>query len=224
MATTKKKKTTTRSKTQTAKRKPQAESTGLYTAGFVLGIVGVVFAFIPLCYWIAYILGGLALIFGIIGLTKKIGGYQPIAATVLGAIAVIVGIVMNITAVRVVNEVVDTWSDAVDEAWNSVMDNYESEVVGKYADVEILGYQEVDDVWSDHALVVKVTNISDETRSFSIGIEAVDEDGNRLDESSFYAENLAPGQSGIFNTFTLSKLGTAELENATFRVYRSSTY
>ena len=52
----------------------KAESTGLYTAGLVLGIIGVVFAFIPLCYGIAYILGALALIFGIISLVKKAEG------------------------------------------------------------------------------------------------------------------------------------------------------
>ena len=60
-----------------ATKSKKQEPTGLYTAGMVCGIVGVVFAFIPFCYAIAYILGALALIFGIIVLVKKLRGTKP---------------------------------------------------------------------------------------------------------------------------------------------------
>ncbi len=96
------------------------ESTGLYTAGLVLGIIGVVFAFIPLCYWIAYILGGLALIFGIIGLVKKAEGYKALAATILGAVALVVAIVMNIITVNTINKVTDELNQTV----NTFLETY----------------------------------------------------------------------------------------------------
>ena len=204
--------------------KKEAESTGLYTAGFVLGIIGVVFSFIPLCYWIGYILGGLALIFGIIGLVKKAPGHKALVSTILGGVALVISLIMNIQTIKAAEQIMDTIIDGSTDTILDVLNDYESDVVGKYVDVQILGYQEVDDDWDDHAVVVKVTNISDKTRSFSIGIEAVDENGDRLDESSFYAENLAPGQSQTFNTFTLSTLSDEVLGNATYKVYQSSTY
>lgn len=214
-------------KSKKSKKSKKSELNGLYTAGFVLGIVGIVFAFIPFCYYIAYILGGLALIFGIIGLVKKEGEYKSLTATILGAATIIVGIVMHVVAIQTVNTVVgtlDSWTNEVNQAFDDVLSDYESDIVGKYAEVEVLGYQEVDDVWDDHAIVVRVKNISDETRSFSISLEAIGADGDRLDTSSFYAENLAPGQSQTFNTFTLTTLDDDQLENATIKVYQSSTY
>ena len=207
-----------------ATKSKKTESTGLYTAGFVLGIIGVIFAFIPFMYWIAYILGALALIFGIIGLVKKVGGYKPITATILGAIALVVGIVMNVLAVQAVNEVVDWVGNSTSEAFDDFFESYESDALGKTVDVTIEGYQDIDDFWSDKGLVVTVKNISDETLSFSVNIEALDANGNRIDESSVYAENLAPGQSKTDTAFTLSSLDEDVLEKATFRIYRATSY
>lgn len=207
-----------------ATKSKKNESTGLYTAGFVLGIIGAVFAFIPFMYWIAYILGALALIFGIIGLVKKVGGYKPVTATVLGAIALIAGIVMNVLAVQAVNEVVDWVGTTTTDAFDDFFEGYESDALGKTVEVTIEGYQDIDDFWSDKGLVVTVKNISDKTQSFTVNIEALDANGNRIDESFVSAEDLAPGQSKTDNAFTLSSLDEDVLENATFRVYRATSY
>lgn len=200
----------------------KAESTGLYTAGLVLGIIGVVFAFIPLCYGIAYILGALALIFGIIGLVKKAEGHKALAATILGAVALIVGIVMNVIAVKTAEEFVDLWGE---EVVNTLLEDYDDDVLDTKVKVVLGKYQDAkDDTWSDKALPVTVTNISDKTLSFSISVEAVDENGNRIDEDTFYATELAPGQSYTEETFDWSSVDEDVLEQATFRVYRANSY
>ena len=200
-----------------ATKSKKSESTGMYTAGFVLGIIGVVFAFIPFMYWVAYILGALALIFGIIGLVKKAPGHKALVATILGAVALVVGIVMNILAVKAVNDVVDTVT-------GGILSGYEGDAIGKTVDVTIDGYKEYDGLLADKALFVTVKNISDETLSFSVSIEAVDDDGNRIDESSVYAESLAPGQSVTKQAFEYSSLDEGELKEATFRIFRTTSY
>lgn len=208
-----------------ATKNKKSESTGLYTAGLVLGIIGVVFAFIPFCYWIAYILGILALIFGIIGLVKKAEGHKALAATILGAVALVVGIVMNVIAIKTAEKIVDSWSEEVTNAINSFAENYDDEVLDTKVKVVLGEYQEAkDDLWNDKALPVTVTNISDETLSFSIGVEAVDANGDRIDEDTFYATELAPGQSYTEETFDWSSVDEEVLEQATFRVYRANSY
>ena len=207
-----------------ATQSKKSESTGLYTAGLVLGIIGVVFAFIPFCYWIAYILGILALVFGIIGLVKKAEGHKALAATILGAIALVAGIIMNIMAVRAVNEVVDWLGDTTTNTFSNFIENYESDALGNTVDVTINGYEDYDGLLADKALSVTIKNISDETLSFSIDIEALDANGNRIDESYASAQDLAPGQSVTEHAFEYSSLDEEELAGATFRVYRATSY
>lgn len=202
----------------------KSESTGLYTAGFVLGIIGVVFAFIPLMYWIAYILGALALIFGIIGLVKKAPGHKALVATILGAVALVVGIIMNILAVKAVNDAIDLVTDSTGSAISNFLDNYDNEALGKTIDVTINGYEDYDGILADKALSVTVKNISDKAISTTVSIEALDENGDRIDESDVMVEDLAPGQSVTEYAFEWSSLDEEVLEEATFRIYRATSY
>lgn len=79
---------------------------GLATAGMVLGIIAVPGAWIPFLNIISIILGVLAFIFGIIPLVKKKSVGKAVAAVVLGACAVIVGIYMMTVATNAVNDAV----------------------------------------------------------------------------------------------------------------------
>ena len=209
--------------------KKKEEPTGLYTAGFVLGIIGVVFSIIPACYWIGLILGVLALIFGIIGLSRKVEGYKPVTATVLGAISLIISIIMMILWINIWNTAIDTmfdsdlWSSLI-EYTSSAADSTTEEILNNYAKVEILGYEEEEDALSDGALRVKVTNIADSSNSYSFAFEAVDENGDRLDTDDAYVESLAPGQSTTIKTFKYSLLSTEDLKKAVFKIYKASMY
>lgn len=208
-----------------ATKSKKQESTGMYTAGMVCGIVGVVFSFIPGISWIGLILGVLALVFGIIGLVKKAGGSKSVAATVLGGISVVISIVVMIIVANTINAAVNVLSDGLTDSIGSFMENYDDDVLDTKVKVVLGEYQDAqDDTWSDKALPVTVTNISDETLSFSISVEALDANGDRIDEDTFYATELAPGQSYTEETFDWSSVDEDVLEQATFRVYRANSY
>jgi hypothetical protein len=67
------------------------------TFALVLGIVAIVFAFIPVLSYIAWALGIAAVILGIVALTRAVakrGG--PIAGIILGALAIVLSIIMSI--------------------------------------------------------------------------------------------------------------------------------
>lgn len=64
-------------------------SNGLGTTAMVLGIVSVVLAFIPVIGLVAWITSPLALIFGLIGLTKRPKG-GAITGVVLGIIGLLI--------------------------------------------------------------------------------------------------------------------------------------
>ncbi|QOY37732.1 DUF4190 domain-containing protein [Anaerobacillus isosaccharinicus] len=63
----------------------QQEGNGMATAGLVLGIIGVVLNFIP---FLPYILGGLAIIFGVVGMKKPIKKGVAKAGLILGIVTI----------------------------------------------------------------------------------------------------------------------------------------
>ena len=63
------------------------QKNGLAIAGLVCGIIGLVFAWIPIVNFLSWILGGLALIFGIIAVIgKKPKKGAAIASIILGVL------------------------------------------------------------------------------------------------------------------------------------------
>lgn len=86
----------------TESQQPQQQGNGLAVAGLVLGILGVVFLWIPVLGWILALLG---LIFGAIGNGKanKIGGKgkgMAMAGLVLGILGLIGGIAFFLWALN----------------------------------------------------------------------------------------------------------------------------
>ncbi|MHC6175418.1 DUF308 domain-containing protein [Glutamicibacter sp. X7] len=90
---------------------PVKQGNGLGVAALVLGIIAVVFAFIPLVGMVAFALGGLALILGIIGAVKK---NRPrgtaIAGVILGLASIIIAGVVTAGTMAAV--------DAIDKELN----------------------------------------------------------------------------------------------------------
>ncbi|MCY0905853.1 hypothetical protein [Arthrobacter sp. H14-L1] len=67
------------------------------TVALVLGIIAMVFCFIPVAGIAAFILGPLAIVFAIVGLTRKHAKKgTSIAGLILGAIAIVVAIIVTI--------------------------------------------------------------------------------------------------------------------------------
>lgn len=131
----------------------EKKGSGLATAGMVLGIIAIVFAFIPLVNFISYICGGLALIFGLIATIKKAGG-KGIVALVLGVLSLVIAITMNMavfnavkTAVNEVNnEQKANTSKWTQEIYDSIT-TAESSLSSDYSTVEYSGgtqYSEIE--------------------------------------------------------------------------------
>lgn len=102
---------------------PTRGSNGLATAGFVLGLLGLLGSWIPFLNILGIILGVLGIILGGVGLaqSKKAGAGKglAIAGIVLGALAVIFAILVNALFVSAVDEAIDETTKTSVEAPNA---------------------------------------------------------------------------------------------------------
>lgn len=90
---------------------PAKGSNGLATAGFVLGLIGVLGSWIPILNFLSIVLGVIGIVLALVGLAKsgKVGAGKglAIAGVVLSALAIILPIVVNVAFVNAVDEVID---------------------------------------------------------------------------------------------------------------------
>ena len=74
-------------------------------------------------------------------------------------------------------------------------------------------------------LTVKITNKTAETKSFTIQVEAVDADGNRINQDYVYANNLTAGQSQEFEIFNFVSSDQIDaMKDAKFNIVEASVY
>lgn len=194
-------------------------SSGLATAGMVLGIIGVVLSFIPIINNIAFFIGILALIFGIIGIVKKAGKGKAIAGIVLGILSIAITLAMQ----SAVSDSIDETSKELDK----ITGNSTEEVLKTEVNVTLGDLQISKDEYglTDSKMVVTVKNITDKKKSYSLHIEAVDANGNRIQEDYVYANDLSAGQTQNFEIFTYiedSKIDA--MKAATFNIIEASAY
>lgn len=196
----------------------ETKKSGFITAGLVLGIIGICTSFIPVINNLSFVMGILAVIFGVIALAKKAGRGKVIASIILGILA----IVITINSQKALSDSLETLSNDLDKASG----NKTEEVLAN--DVEVtLGKFEVTkgEYLTETKLVVKVKNKTSETKSFNIQVEAVDSDGSRIDQDYIYANSLGAGQSQDFEIFTYVPSDKLEvMKNATFKIVEASTY
>lgn len=86
---------------------PASAGNGLAVAALVLGIVGLFFGFIPLTFFLAWILGVLALVFGLIGRRRPARKAMATWGAVLGLAAIAMGVV----GVVVLDQAIDDLDD-----------------------------------------------------------------------------------------------------------------
>lgn len=198
----------------------EKKNTGLGIAGLVLGIIAVIFCFIPYINVISYILGVLALIFGIVSLiSKKSKNGLPIAAIVLAVVAFVIASTMNAATTEAIKE---TSKDL-----NKVTGDATEDVLKDDVEVTLGSFEATEDEWGIDStqLVVTIKNKSDKNQSFSIEIEAVDANGQRIEEDTVYVSSLNAGQTATEKAFTLVTSDKVEsLKSATFKVVKASAY
>lgn len=196
----------------------ETQKSGLCTAGLVLGIVGVCTSFIPIVNNLSFFLGILAVIFGLVSIKKANKG-KMIATVILGILA----IVITLTAQKNLSDSLDAVSDNLDKATGGSTE----EVLANEADVTLGNFELTRGEYgiNETKLVVKVTNKSNEMKSFSIQVEAVDSNGSRIDQDYVYANNLNAGQSQEFEIFKFVPEDELDaMQNATFKIVEASSY
>ncbi len=198
------------------------KKSGLVTTGLILGIIGAATAFIPIINNASFVLGILALIFGGIGLAKKQPIGKSVTALVLGVLAIVITLVMQMAVLNAVDESLDELDESLSmmngERTDDVLRDSLSVTIGKFQVIE-------DEYWDETKLEVTLKNKSGKKMSFNVTIEAEDEDGNRLDVDYIYVSDLGAGQSQKFDLFTLvTSDKIADYKTATFRVVEASAY
>jgi hypothetical protein len=214
-------------KTQGGKKEGKS---GLGIAGFVIGIIAIIFSFIPIVNNIAFFIGIIAAIFGIIGaITHKSKGLS-IAGAILGVLAVVITLALQ-----------SMWSKALDNAseqLNEVMESADSqmsnitgenteEILQKSVNVELGTYSASKDEYGfvTSSLPVTVTNKESEAKSFSFHVEAVDGSGSRIMDDYIYANDLGAGQSQSFELFQfVTDEKYDAMQSASFNIIEASMY
>ena len=196
----------------------ETQKSSLCTAGLVLGIIGVCTSIIPIINNLSFVMGILAVIFGLVSIKKASKG-KMIATVILGILAIII----TLGAQKTVSDSLDALSEDLDTASG---ENTE-QVLANNVEVEIGNFEATTDEYglSDTKLTVKVTNKTNETKSFSIQVEAVDANGSRINQDYVYANNLTAGQSQNFDIFQFVSSDQIEaMQNATFNIVEASAY
>lgn len=196
----------------------ETQKSGLCTAGLVLGIVGVCTSFIPIINNLSFFMGILAVIFGLVSIKKASKG-KMIATVILGIIAIVITLGVQKTA----SDALDAVSDSLDTATGS---NTE-EVLANSVNVELGDFEVTEGEYglNETKMTVKVTNKTNETKSFTIQVEATDAEGNRITQDYIYANNLTAGQSQNFDIFQYVESDKIDaMKDATFKVIEASIY
>ena len=190
-------------------KKEKESSAG--TIGLVLGIIGLSLSFIPILNNASIFLGILAIISGIVAFAKKVKKGKVIATIILGVLSMVAAIALQ-----------NSWSKSLD---NITGDNTDEVLKNLNVEIGTLEVSEKEYGLVDTKLVVKVTNKASEKKSYSIKIEAVGPDGNRIDDDTIYVSDLGAGQSQEFDLFTYISSDKLEaMKAATFNIVDASMY
>ena len=192
---------------------------GFATAALVLGIIGICLSFIPILNNASFFLGILAFVFAIVSLIKKASKGKAIAGLILGILSVVITLSLQ-----------SSWAESLDKVsddLDNAAGNNTEEILGRDVDVSIGTFEGSlgDYGLVDSKLTVTVTNKTDDVKSFTIQIEAVDASGSRIDTDYVYANSLGANQSQDFDIFTyVSSEDLEAMQNATFDVVEVSMY
>lgn len=197
----------------------EKKKSGFGTASLVLGIIGVCTSFIPIVNNVSFILGLIGAIFAIISLIKKASKGQAVA----GIILCILAMVITLSAQKALGDGLNEVSSNFDKATG----NSTEEILANDVDVQLGNFEVNKGEYglTETKLTIKVTNKTNDKKSFSFHIEAVDSDGSRIKEDYVYANDLGSGQSQNFDIFTyVSSDKIDAMQEATFKIVEASMY
>ncbi len=201
----------------------------MITAGFILGIVGIVLSFIPFINFMAFVMGILALIFGVVGVNKRIGGSQAIASVVLGAITIFITIGMYVIVARMAVWGLASTSRIFNRVANvadSMSGKKTDKLLSASVDVKIGKLRQTTNQYGEQTMSVPVSvrNLESREMSYSIWIDAYNANGDKIASDVVRVINLDSKRVQDVDVFQYMDNETQEaLKNATFKVTRVST-
>ena len=219
----------TEAKSKNKKEKKEGRS-ALGIAGFVIGIVALIFSFIPIINNIAFFIGILAVVFGIIGCIIHKSKGMAIAGIVMGILAMVITLLLQSIWSKAFDEASEQLNDVIESA-DSQLDNMTGdnteELLNKSISVEFGDFSIYKDEYGfiKSSLPVTITNLETENKTFSIHLEAIDGSGARIIDDTIYANDLGAGQSQILEAFQYIQDEKFDvMQNVTFNVVEVSMY
>ena len=192
--------------------------------GLILGIIALVLSAMPIINNFAFILGVVGLIFGIVGVVgtrdkKKSGKGMAVASVIIAALACV--IVLASQAV---------YSAALDEAGaqlDKATGDATEEILGSEVDVTLgdLTMKKGSYGMVESSMPITVKNLTDESHSYQIQVDAVNASGDRITQDYAYMNDLAAGQSQTVKAFThVSSDEYDAMKKATVKLVSVSQY
>jgi len=197
----------------------EENKSGLATAGLVLGIIAICTSFLPLINNLSFGLALIGICFSIVCLIKK----KSVKKSIVVVIICVLACVITLNSQKVLS---DSFNE-VSKDFDKMSGNSTEEVLKNDVDVTLGKFTAKEDKYgiTDTKLTVKIKNKTNEKKSISVEIEAVDKDGNRIDTDTVYANDLGAGQSQSLDAFTLvSSKNIKKLKKATFKIIEASIY
>lgn len=217
--------------TGTAKKVP-AETRGGWMAvtALVLGIIALVTSIIPIINNLSFFLGILAAVLGIIAMLRKSRKGMGIAGTVFGVLAIALTLALQAKWSSDLSKASSAFSSAAAEysaAAGNLSGENTDQILQNNLTVDMGEFTMTTDQYglTTSNMTVTLTNKGADQASFMVQIEAVDASGNRITDSTVYANNLGTGQSLEQSAFSYIETEKQEaMKTAEFRIVEVNMY
>ncbi|SKC51335.1 FxLYD domain-containing protein [Krasilnikoviella flava] len=200
----------------------------LAVTGFVLALVGFLLCLVPVVNVFAIVLAVVGLVLAVIGLVKTRKGAPRKGLAVAGIVLAVLGGVGGGVSAAVYGAAADAAIETLDDAsadLDKMTGDATEQVLAEDVSVEIGDFTAEEDEFGlvTTGLPVTLTNTSDETQSFMVTIDALDESGNRVAQDIAYSNELAAGQSEKVDLFQFVERGDLDaMRSATFEVVEAT--
>lgn len=196
--------------------------------GLVVAIIALLLSAIPIINNFSFVLAVIGLVLGIVGLVKikkgkRTGSKVAISAIVISVISVGIVIASQAAYVAVLDEASESFNESADKvtgkSTDDLLKNDVTVTLGTFSATK-------DEFGTDKTVLpVSVTNKVSESKSYSIQIEAVDENGQRISDETVYANNLGANQTQELKAFEFVQSDKVEsLKAATFKIVSVSQF
>ncbi|HNJ97313.1 MAG TPA: DUF2510 domain-containing protein [Ilumatobacteraceae bacterium] len=164
---------------------PAQRTNGLAVASLVLGILAALSGIIPFLFFLAFVFGILALVFGLVSWSAATKGAPNKGMAIAGTVLSAVGITLGVVGVIIVNRVVDNFEESVSNIFGTA-DPSEYEVV--------LGTcGPGDNNWLSASGTIQ--NTTSGRTSFWVTVRFLDTNGVQVADASDIIGTLEPGRT-----------------------------